>query len=100
MPRFGVGIWPGYAMKPLLFACFAAMAFAAATVAPTTTAFAQCSQNCRPHPWLQGHWGYGAYVRTWGLGGPADAPWVGGSVTGVTPYGPYPYGPFVRGIRP
>jgi hypothetical protein len=30
-------------------------------------------------------------VQTWGLGGPADAPWVGGAIVGVTPYGPNPY---------
>ena len=52
---------------------------------------AHCVRNCRPGPWLPNQWGHGGWVRTWGLGGIADAPWVGGATTGVMPYGPQPY---------
>ena len=55
---------------------------------------AQCpAHNCRYffQPTLRNQWGYGGLVQTWGLGGPAMAPWNGGAIVGVTPYGPNPY---------
>ncbi len=55
---------------------------------------AQCSaRNCRYffQPTVRNQWGYGGLVQTWGLGGPAMAPWNGGAIVGVTPYGPNPY---------
>jgi hypothetical protein len=66
---------------------------------------ARCFRDCRYHAWppnprsawVRNQWGYGGPVQTWGLGGPADAPWVGGAVTGVTPYAWYPYD-HVRGL--
>jgi hypothetical protein len=43
--------------------------------------------------WPHNQWGYVGLIRGgWGLGGIADAPWVGGSIIGVSSYGPYPYG--------
>lgn len=45
------------------------------------------------HAWPHNRWGYVGLARgAWGLGGIADAPWVGGSIVGVSSYGPYPYG--------
>jgi hypothetical protein len=66
---------------------------AMATVTPMSAARAQCIHNCRYffQPTVRNQWGYGGLVQTWGLGGPAMAPWNGGAIVGVTPYGPYPY---------
>jgi hypothetical protein len=66
---------------------------AVATVAAMSTAQAQCIRNCRYffQPTVRNQWGYGGMVQTWGLGGPAMAPWNGGAIVGVTPYGPNPY---------
>ncbi len=63
----------------------------ATTLATLSTAQARCGRDCRYYPWVRNQWGYGGLVRTWGLGGIADAPWVGGAITGVTPYGRHPY---------
>jgi hypothetical protein len=84
-------------MKTLLIALLAATTIGASVLAPAGTAEAGCFRSCRQAPWLQNQWGYGRYVRGWGLGGIADAPWVGGSTFGVMPYGPHPYGPYVTG---
>lgn len=54
-----------------------------------------------PHNrWGHNRWGYVGLARgAWGLGGIADAPWVGGSIIGVTSYGPYPYGLYPWHLR-
>jgi hypothetical protein len=45
------------------------------------------------HAGYYNEWGYVGPARgAWGLGGVADAPWTGGSIIGVSSYGPYPYG--------
>jgi hypothetical protein len=72
----------------IVLVAFIAAAIALAALSP---AEAHCYRGCRYHPWVRNQWGYGGLVRTWGLGGIADAPWVGGAITGVTPYAPYPY---------
>jgi hypothetical protein len=84
-------------MKNLRFVLISIVAIAAVTTAGMCAADAHCYRNCRYHATVRNQWGYGGLVQTWGLGGPADAPWVGGSVTGVTPYGRYPYD-HVRGL--
>ena len=84
-------------MKKLRIALLTIIAVGVATAAALSPAEARCFRYCSYHPWarnqfrVRNQWGYGGLVRTWGLGGPADAPWVGGAITGVTPYGPYPY---------
>jgi hypothetical protein len=61
--------------------------------AAPVAAEAHCPQHCRHIILGHNRWGYVALVQgSWGLGGIADAPWVGGSVFGVSSYGPYPYG--------
>jgi hypothetical protein len=84
-------------MKNLRIALLTIIVLATAASALMTVADAHCFRDCRYRPWVHNHWGYGGLVRTWGLGGPADAPWVGGAITGVTPYAPYPYD-HVRGL--
>ena len=77
-------------MKTFLCASLALAALSAATVAAVNTAQAQCpARNCRYffQPTVRNQWGYGGLVQTWGLGGPAMAPWNGGAIVGVTPYG-------------
>jgi hypothetical protein len=81
-------------MKTLLIALLAAITVG---LAASGTAEAACFRYCRQGPWFHNQWGYGRLVRGWGLGGIADAPWVGGSTFGVMPYGPHPYGPYVTG---
>ena len=81
-------------MKTFLRASLALTALSAATAAAMSTAQAQCpARNCRYffQPTVPNQWGYGGLVQTWGLGGPANAPWNGGAIVGVTPYGPNPY---------
>ena len=79
-------------MKRIGFAFFVVLAVAAFTAVSFDSAQAHCASHCRGHAhWLRNQWGYGGWVRTYGLGGVADLPWVGGATTGVTPYGPYPY---------
>ena len=79
-------------MKILLSAGLALAALGAATLADVSAAQAQCARNCRhAYPSLRNQFGYGGLVQTWGLGGVANAPWTGGSITGVMPYAPYPY---------
>ena len=82
-------------MKNLRIALLTIVA-ATATSAVLSTVDARCLRDCRNPP-VRNQWGYGGLVRTWGLGGPADIPWVGGAITGVTPYAPYPYD-HVRGL--
>jgi hypothetical protein len=84
-------------MNNLRIALLTIIAVAATTSAAVSAADARCFRDCRYQPWVRNQWGYGGQVRTWGLGGPADAPWVGGAITGVTPYAPYPYD-HVRGL--
>jgi hypothetical protein len=84
-------------MKSLLIAFLAAITVSATMLAASGSAEAGCVRYCRQGPWFQNQWGYGRLVRGWGLGGIADAPWVGGSTFGVMPYGPHPYGPYVTG---
>jgi hypothetical protein len=96
-------------MKNLRIALLTIIAVAATTSVLAGTAEARCFRDCGYHAWgqpwghpwgrptVRNHWGYGGLVRTWGLGGPADAPWVGGAITGVTPYARYPYD-HVRGL--
>jgi len=80
-------------MKNVLVALVAAIAFGAATVAALSTAEAQCVGKCRHNGWPHDQWGYVGLIQGgWGLGGVADAPWVGGSIFGLTSYGPHPYG--------
>jgi len=81
-------------MKKLLRASLALAALSAATAGAMSPAQAQFpAHNCRYffQPTLRNQWGYGGLVQTWGLGGPAMAPWNGGAIVGVTPYGPNPY---------
>jgi hypothetical protein len=81
-------------MKKLLRASLALAALSAAGVVAMSSAQAQCpARNCRYffQPTVRNQWGYGGLVQTWGLGGPAMAPWTGGAIVGVTPYGPNPY---------
>jgi hypothetical protein len=84
-------------MKNLRFVLISIVALATVAAAGLSAADARCFRDCRHHPWVRNQWGYGGLVQTWGLGGPADAPWVGGGIAGVTPYGPYPYD-HVRGL--
>jgi len=91
-------------MKNLLMAHLAAIAIGATALASTlvmsSTAEAHCFRYCRHYSVVRTPWGYGGLVQGgWGLGGPANAPWVGGSIFGVTAYGPYPYGPFPNGFK-
>jgi hypothetical protein len=80
-------------MKSLLIALLAAIAVVATTLAASSTADARCLRGCRHAPWPYNQWGYVGPIRSGsGLGGSADAPWVGGSITAVTSYGPRPYG--------
>jgi hypothetical protein len=95
--KLGRNCTAGDAMNNLRITLLAIIAVAATTLALVSAADARCFRNCRYHPWVRSYWGYGGLVRTWGLGGPADAPWVGGAITGVTPYAPYPYD-HVRGL--
>jgi hypothetical protein len=78
-------------MKTLRIALLTTFAVVTTTSAMLSTAQARCGRYCRHNLWVRNEWGYGGVVRTWGLGGTADAPWVGGALTGVTPYGRYPY---------
>jgi hypothetical protein len=78
-------------MKTFAIALLTTLAVAATISAMVSTAEARCARYCRHNLWVRNEWGYGGMVRTWGLGGVADAPWVGGALTGVTPYGRYPY---------
>jgi hypothetical protein len=81
-------------MKKLLRASLISAALSAAGGGAVGPAQAQClAQNCRYffQPIVRNQWGYGGLVQTWGLGGPAMAPWNGGAIVGVTPYGPNPY---------
>ncbi len=88
-------------MKKILTALIAAMAIGAATLATSSAADARRVGVWAHRHWGYNFWGYGGLTRgSWGLGGPADARWVGGSLVAVTPYGPYPYGPFVHGLYP
>jgi hypothetical protein len=84
-------------MKKLRIVLLTITAVAAVTSAMSSAANARCLRDCRAYPSVRNQWGYGGLVRTWGLGGPADAPWVGGAITGATPYGRYPYDR-VRGL--
>ncbi len=84
-------------MKNLRIALLTITAVAAVTSAMSSAADARCFRDCRSHPWVRNQWSYGGLVQTWGLGGPANAPWVGGAITGVTPYARYPYDR-VRGL--
>lgn len=53
------------------------------------------------HAWPHNQWGYVGLIQGgWGLGGIADARWVGGSIFGVSSYGPYPYGLYPWRLRP
>lgn len=80
-------------MKSVLAAYGIAIAIGTGTFATWDSAKAHCVKNCRHNIWSNNQWGYVGLVRSgWGLGGVADAPWVGGSIVGVTSYGPYPYG--------
>jgi hypothetical protein len=88
-------------MKNLLISVVAAIAIAVSTLATFGTADAHCYRSCRHNPWRHNQWGYiGLMQGGWGLGGIADAPWVGGSVFAVTSYGPPPYGIFPFNPRP
>jgi hypothetical protein len=81
-------------MKTLVCATLVLATLIVAIVTAMSTAQAHClARGCRYFfvPTVRNHWGYGGLVQTWGLGGPADAPWVGGAIVGVTPYGPTPY---------
>jgi hypothetical protein len=52
------------------------------------------------HAWSHNRWGYVGLIQGgWGLGGIADAPWVGGSIFGVSSYGRYPYGLYPWDVR-
>lgn len=83
--------------KNLLIALIAAAAFGATAIATSSAAEAHCARNCRHNLWPHNQWGNVGLVRGgWGLGGIADAPWVGGSIVGVTSYGPYPYGLYTQ----
>ena len=84
-------------MKNLRIVLLTIIAATAAASAMVSAADAGCFGDCRYRPLVRNQWGYGGLVRTWGLGGPADAPWVGGAITGATPYGRYPYDR-VRGL--
>jgi hypothetical protein len=84
-------------MKNLRIVLLTITAVAAVTSAMSSAADARCLRDCRSYPLVRNQWGYGGLVRTWGLGGPANAPWVGGGITGVTPYARYPYDR-VRGL--
>ena len=70
-------------------------------LAPPVAAEAHCLYHCRPHGWILNRWGYAGLVQGgWGVGGSADAPWVGGSIIGVESYGPGPYGLYPPAWRP
>jgi len=81
-------------MKTVVCATLILATLIVACVTATSMAQAHCLvRSCRYFfvPTVRNQWGYGGLVQTWGLGGPADAPWVGGAIVGVTPYGPNPY---------
>jgi hypothetical protein len=81
-------------MKVLVCASLVLATLTVAIVTAMSTAQAHClTRDCRYFfvPTVRNQWGHGGLVQTWGLGGPADAPWVGGAIVGVTPYGPNPY---------
>ena len=87
------------AMKKILIALVATMSIGAMTSATSSVADARRLMVHRH--WGYNFWGYGSLTRGgWGLGGPADRTYVGGSIVAVTPYGPYPYGPFGHGLYP
>ena len=75
-------------MKKLLRASLTLAAFSVASVGAMSLAQAQCpAHNCRYffQPTVRNRCGYGGLVQTWGLGGPAMAPWNGGAIVGVSP---------------
>ena len=87
-------------MKSVCSVLLAALAIGA-TLAASTAAQAHCFGRCRHFGWPHNQWGYVGLIQGgWGLGGVADAPWVGGSVFAVTSYGPYPYGLYPARLRP
>jgi hypothetical protein len=78
-------------MKRIQILLAGMLVICAALAAPTATQ-AHCFGKCR-HYWRHNQWGYVGMIRgSWGRGGIADAPWVGGSIFGVSSYGPYLYG--------
>jgi hypothetical protein len=86
-------------MKRLLIVIVGAITIGTTTLAALSTAEARCVRHCRHNVWPHNQWGYVGLIQGgWGLGGVADAPWVGGSIIGIGSYGPYPYGfyPFLR----
>ena len=76
---------------------------AATTIGAATLATSEADAH-RARVWPRLHWDHNFYGRGgishggWGLGGPADAPFVGGSLIAVRPWGPYPYGPYPHGL--
>jgi hypothetical protein len=97
-------------MKNLTAAIANAIVLSATTMVGIEHVEARCIKNCTyeaathaggHHYLFRTQWGFSGLVRGgWGLGGIADSPWVGGSIIGVTAWGPYPYGPYLHGMYP
>ncbi len=86
-------------MKIFLTAIALSSTIGTTTLIALSTAEAHRVRHCRVTKWPHNQWGYVGLMRGGsGLGGVADAPWVGGSIIGLSSYGPYPYGyyPFLR----